>query len=257
MSDIHDNPELMRESAVAVMRALGMEPDPWQIEALAGGYKRLLLNCCRQADKSTTGAVLSLLEAVGNPGTKVLLLSRSFRQSRELFGQVVEYHQRLGSKFLASKTAHELRLANYSRIVCLPCKEETVRGYSNVGPLVIDEAARVPDDLYRAVRPMLATTDGQLILLSTPYGRRGFFYKAWARGGSEWTRIEVPASKVSRIKSESIEEDRQELGESYIRQEYFCSFEAMEGLVYPKFHEQTVQGTVPDSAGGRWFGGAL
>ena len=127
MNDIHDNPELMRESALAVMRALGREPDPWQLEAMVSSHKQLLLNCCRQAGKSTTVAVLSLLEAVGNPGTKVLLLSRSFRQSRELFRQVAEYHQRLGSKFLLSKTAHELCLENYSRIVCLPCREEKAR----------------------------------------------------------------------------------------------------------------------------------
>src|SRR5262249_4943897 len=116
MSDIDANAEWLRQSAVAVMRALGMEPDPWQIDAMAGRHKQLLLNCCRQAGKSTTVAVLSLLEAVSNPGTKVLLLSRSFRQSKELFRQVIEYHQRLGSKFLASKTAQELRLDNYSRI---------------------------------------------------------------------------------------------------------------------------------------------
>jgi hypothetical protein len=160
---------------------------------MVSGHKQLLLNCCRQAGKSTTVAVLSLLEAVGNPGTKVLLLSRSFRQSQELFRQVVEYHERLGSKFLAGKTAHELRLENFSRIVCLPCREETIRGYSNVGLLVIDEASRVPDDLYRAVRPMLAVSNGRIVCLSTPYGKRGFFYHAWARGGDDWHRSEVPA----------------------------------------------------------------
>ena len=98
---------------------------------------------------------------------------------------------------------------------------------------------------------MLATTDGRLICLSTPHGRRGFFYKAWARGGPEWTRIEVPASKISRIKPETIEEDRQELGESYIRQEYFCSFEALEGLVYPDFAKLVGAGK-PDDAQRAW-----
>jgi hypothetical protein len=148
-------------------------------------------------------------------------------------------------------TRHELELENRSQIVSLPCEEGKIRGYSGVTVLVIDEAARVPDDLYKAVRPMLATTNGQLILLSTPYGRRGFFYKAWVRGGSEWTRIEVPASKVSRIKPETIDEDRQELGESYIRQEYFCSFEAMEGLVYPDFARLVAEGK-PDDAKRAW-----
>jgi hypothetical protein len=256
MDSTHISPELLRETAVSIMRSLQMEPDPWQVEVLAGGHKRMLLNCCRQAGKSTTVAVLSLMEAVGNPGTKVLLLSRSFRQARELFSLVADFHERLGSKYLASKTAHELKLANFSRILCLPCKEETVRGYANVGLLVIDEAARVPDDFYRTVRPMLAVSDGRLVCLSTPYGKRGFFYNAWARGGADWHRIEVPADKIARIKPSVLESDRRELGESWYRQEYGCSFEALEGLVYPDFARCVVPGPAPDGTrvGGMDFG---
>ena len=65
--------------------------------------------------------------------------------------------------------------------------------------------ARVPDDLYRAIRPMLATSGGRLICLSTPYGKRGFFYDAWAKGGDDWLRIEIPATQVSRIKPAFLE----------------------------------------------------
>jgi hypothetical protein len=95
MLDNRANPETVRQSAVNVMRMLGMEPDPWQIDVLAGGHKRLLLNCCRQAGKSTAVAVLSLLEALGNQATKVLLLSRTFRQAQELFrtNQAAEHHR--------------------------------------------------------------------------------------------------------------------------------------------------------------------
>jgi hypothetical protein len=82
--------------------------------------------------------------------------------------------------------------------VSLPCKEETIRGYSNISLLIIDEAARVPDDVFRAVSPMLAVSGGRLICLSTPYGKRGFFYDAWARGGADWHRIEIPAQRIAR-----------------------------------------------------------
>src|SRR5437763_5893753 len=123
------------------------------------------------------------------------------------------------------QTAEELQLSNYSRIVCLPCREETIRGYSHVSLLVMDEAARVPDDVYRSVRPMLAVSEGRLVCLSTPYGKRGFFYNAWVKGGADWVRIEVPAEKISRIKPEFLEEERRALGESWYRQEYCCSFE--------------------------------
>jgi hypothetical protein len=169
------------------------------------------------------------------PFTKVLLVSRSLRQSTELFRMVTEFHRRLGSLFLKRKTSEELLLSNHSRIVCLPCKEETIRGYAHVTLLVIDEAARVPDDLYRAVRPMLAVSGGRLICLSTPYGKRGFFHDAWARGGSDWARIEVPADRIKRITLKFLEEELRALGDSWFLQEYCCSFEALEGLVYPDF----------------------
>jgi hypothetical protein len=192
------------------------------------------VNCCRQAGKSTVVAFLSLVEALYNPGTLVLLLSRSLRQSTELFRRVSDFHYRLGNKLLERKNRHEMTLVSGSRIISLPCQPDTVRGFSKVHVLVIDEAARVPDDLYRAVRPMLAVSRGRLICLSTPYGKRGFFYDAWANGGAEWTRIEVPAALVPRITPDFLAQERK-IGESYYCQEYECSFEALEGLVYPDF----------------------
>src|SRR5262245_4193180 len=112
-----------RPYASEVMRNLGLEPDPWQSEVLEAGHPRLLLNCCRQAGKSTVVALLALVEAVCVPGTRVLLLSRSHRQSTELFRIVTGFFRRLKSPLLERQTQHELELVNFSRIVSLPCKE--------------------------------------------------------------------------------------------------------------------------------------
>jgi hypothetical protein len=242
-----------RETALAMMQSLDLDPDPWQLEVLTREDKRLLLNCSRQAGKSTTVAMLSVMEAVGRAGTKVLLLSRSYRQAKELFGLVARILRRVGSRRIKRATADELWLHNFSRIICLPCKEETVRGYSDVGLLVIDEAARVPDDLYLAVRPMLAVSNGRLVCLSTPCGKRGFFWDAWSRGGDDWVRVEVPAGQVPRIRPEFLEQERRVMGEAYFRQEFCCSFEAAEGLVYPDFGKCVVAGEPPP--GGRRVGG--
>jgi hypothetical protein len=227
------------------MRHLGLEPDPWQVEVLDGNQPRLLLNCSRQAGKSTAVAMLGLYQALSVPFTIVLLVSRSHRQSTELYRVLLDFHRRLGSPMLKRRTTEELQLDNFSRVVCLPCREETIRGYSNVSLLIIDEAARVPDDLYRAVRPMLAVSNGRLICLSTPYGKRGFFYEAWAKGGDDWARIEVPAERISRITPEFLAQERRAMGELWFRQEYGCSFEALEGLVYPDFARCVVPGPAP------------
>jgi hypothetical protein len=224
-----------RPTAAQIMQILGLEPDPWQLDVLEGNHKRLLLNCCRQAGKSTVVALLSLLQAMHNPGALILLLSRSLRQSTELFRRVLDFHRRVKFVLLERKTAHELILKTQSRIISLPCADDTIRGFAGVHMLVIDEASRVPDKLYRAVRPMLAVSHGRLVCLSTPHGCRGFFYDAWAHGGPDWHRIQVPGSAVARIGPEFLAEERRCLGDVYFRQEYECSFEAPEGLVYPDF----------------------
>src|SRR5437660_51265 len=108
-----------RPGAVRLMRNLGLEPDPWQVEVLQAGHPRLLLNCCRQAGKSTTVAMLGLAEALFIPATKVLLLSRSHRQSTELFRILTDFHRRIGSPLEQRKTVSELQLSNLSRVVCL------------------------------------------------------------------------------------------------------------------------------------------
>jgi hypothetical protein len=248
-----DRQQILHATARHTMLALGMVPDPWQMDVLTCDDKRLLLNCARQAGKSTTVAVLSLLATVGKAGTKVLLLAPSLRQSRLLFRTAARFLERMGQRFIKNVTIHELNLNNGSQIVCLPCKEQTIRGYADVGLLVIDEAARVPDDLFKAVMPMLAVSNGRMVLLSTPHGRRGFFYDAWAKGGDDWKRIEVNADQVPRITKEELEANRRLMGESWLRQEFYCSFEALEGLVYPDFARCVVK--VNEVPPGRWFGG--
>src|SRR5262245_16126921 len=108
-----------RPPAVEIMQTLGLEPDPWQVDILRGDHPRLLLNCCRQAGKSTVVALLALAEAVFVPATRVLLLSRSARQSSDLLRRLADFHRRLGSPMLVRRTATELELDNYSRIVSL------------------------------------------------------------------------------------------------------------------------------------------
>src|SRR6266576_7299838 len=113
MSDCTD-PAGWRPPAVQLMRNLGLEPDPWQVEVLEAGHRRLLLNCCRQAGKSTAVAVLGLVEALFVPLTKVLLVSRSHRQSTEVFRIVLDLYRQLGSPLPGRQTAEELQLSNFS-----------------------------------------------------------------------------------------------------------------------------------------------
>ena len=104
---------------------------------------------------------------------------------------------------------------------------KALRGFSNVSLLLIDEASRVPDTFYHALRPMTATNaDAAIWLMSTPNGRQGFFYHEWAQGGPIWTRIEAPATQCPRIRPEYLERERGHTPEQFFRQEYLCEFVA-------------------------------
>jgi hypothetical protein len=222
----------LRADPPAVMAAAGMAPDPWQDRVLRSDAARVLLLCSRQAGKSSVSAALALSTALLRPAAPVLLLSPSDRQSAELFRKVVDLYDAAGRPVPAvSRTARRLDLANGSRVLSLPGTERTVRCFSGVALLVIDEAARVDDALYLAVRPMLAVSGGRLVALSTPYGKRGWFHDAW-HGEGEWERVRVTADECPRIPREFLEEERRALGERWFRQEYLCSFEDVIDAVF-------------------------
>jgi hypothetical protein len=209
---------------VLLAQGAGIDPDPWQARVLRSASPRLLLNCSRQSGKSTITSVLAVHTAVYQPNSLVLLLSPSLRQSGEIFRKSMSVYRALGRPVPAeSETALTLRLENGSRIVSLPGTEESVRGYSAVTLLAVDEASRVADSLYYSVRPMLAVSGGRLILLSTPFGKRGFFHQEWTEG-TNWERYEVPASQCPRISPAFLEEERRALGPWWFNQEYECRF---------------------------------
>jgi hypothetical protein len=213
-------------------RALGLEPDGWQEELLRSTSDRVLLNCSRQSGKSTMTAVIALHRALYFPGSLVLCLAPALRQSQELFGKVLGFYRDLGRPVSPQgERKLSLELENGSRIVTLPGSEKTIRGFSGTSLLVLDEAARVEDELYFAVRPMLAVSGGALMMLSTPQGKRGVFYEEWT-GGHGWERYEVPASECPRITEEFLDEERSSLPPFIFRQEYECSFEETEDQVF-------------------------
>lgn len=142
---------------VLLMQQAGIEPDPWQAGVLRSTSPRLLLNCCRQSGKSTTTAGLALHTAIYEPESLTLLLSPGERQSKELLRKVFDVYRAMDRPVPSdAENKLELELTNGSRIVALPGTEGTIRGYSGARLLVVDEASRVPDALYRAIRPMLA-----------------------------------------------------------------------------------------------------
>jgi hypothetical protein len=219
---------------VVFARELGIEPDPWQRELLRSSSGRVLLNCSRQSGKSTVSAILALHRALYHPGSLVLILAPSERQAKETFGKVARFYRELHEAPVPeSDRKLGMLLGNSSRVEALPGSERTVRGFSGVDLLILDEAARVDDALFYAIKPMLAVGGGALLMLSTPWGRRGVFFEEWTRRpGTGWERFEIKASECPRISFEFLEEERRSLPARVFRQEYECSFEDVEDQIF-------------------------
>ncbi len=222
---------------------LGLAPDRWQEDLLRSSASRVLLNCSRQSGKSTISAIVALHRALYHPGSLVLCLAPALRQSQELFGKVAGFYRDLGRPVPPQgERKLSLELENGSRIVTLPGSEKTIRGFSGASLLLVDEAARVEDGLYYAVRPMLAVSGGSLMMMSTPFGKRGVFFEEWT-GGGDWERYEVSASECPRIPAGFLEEERRTLPRRVYRQEYENSFEETEDQV---FSHEDVQAAISD-----------
>lgn len=200
------------------------DPDPWQVQALESTAQRLSFNVARQLGKSSVAATLGTHRALTVPGSLVLLVSPSLRQSGELFRKVLDCYRAAAHPIPSdSETKLTLELSNGSRIVSLPGKEGTIRGYSGVSLLLLDEASRCPDELYFSTRPMLAVSGGRLVTLSTPFGARGWWWREWTEGEG-WERYLARASECDRIDPAFLESERRALGPLWFASEYECQF---------------------------------
>jgi len=222
---------------------LGFEPDEEQARALRGGKRGIVL-CSRQWGKSTVMAVKAVHRAISVPGSLILLLSPCLRQSGEFLRKAEEFVSLLGIKVRSDgNNRRSILFPNGSRIVGLPQNEAKVRGFSKVSLLLIEEAARVHDVLYRAMRPTLAVGNGDIWLMSTPNGKTGFFHEEWTHGGDQWVRIRVTALDCPRIDPAFLAEEKAASSDAMFRQEYLCEFVEREGAV---FSQDSIEAALQD-----------
>ena len=229
---------------VVFAKRAGIEPDSWQQAVLRSTARQQILCCSRQSGKSTVSAIVTLHEALFTPESLVLLLAPVGRQSKELLGKVRQVYADVpGDLGAEADTQITLELANGSRIVVIPAKEANIRGFSAVSLLVVDEAGWVPDAVYQSIRPMLAVSQGRIVLLSTPNGKRGHFHHEWTEGGADWHRTKITANMCPRISPEWLARERLKIPASIFDAEYMCHFGETEDAV---FHYQDIRDALTD-----------
>ena len=213
-----------------VGKGLMVNPDPWQrelqVEVLTH-EQNAICDCSRQSGKTEVAA--SLGYAIGCLGEFAMIVSPSDRQSLEHMAVVQEHHNRLKvGQMQADPTKHEMTFANGGRILALPNSPSKIRGFRKVRLLIIEEAAFVPDEVYNAIRPVLAVGGGQTLLISTPNGQQGFFYEEWLKSNwckhrISWRDVGNHADGRMRLTPEWIEAERKKPGVNVIQEYLDCA----------------------------------
>ena len=180
-----------------------MELDNWQKEVL-----KIDTNLCicsgRQSGKSTVISIKAGESAVKSKKT-IMIIASVERQALLLFEKVLSYIYKNHKSFIKRgkdrPTKHTLKLTNGSIIHCLPTGESGygIRGFT-IDELYADEAHFIPEDVWAAVTPMLATTGGTINLLSTPFGATGYFYRCFH--DPKFTAIHVNTEEVAEMREE-------------------------------------------------------
>ena len=227
---------------------LSFVPAAYQLEMLTSTEQFVIVNCCRQAGKTTAAALIALYTALIKPGAHVLVFAAKQDQSAEFLVRMRQLMARMPvSPEVRDNSKIAISFVNGSRVVCYPSRVPeggTIRGPSP--DLVIhDEAAFAPEALFRATSPMVARSRGRIFYLSTPNGpstkdRPNFFHDRWvdAQHDRTWRRIEAPWQSLppGAISGEHIAHERKVLG-TLFPQEYECQFlQPGVGLCYHAFN---------------------
>lgn len=217
--------KMLREDAdVFASAVLNFEPFDYQTKILRDESKRIVACLGRQTGKTTTIAAKALHFALSNPDTTTLIVSPSLRQSMIMFGRIESfiYRSKILTRSIVRKTRTIIQFSNGAMIVALPCSEHLLRGYT-AHLVICDEAAFMPEEVISNVLfPMLATTGGTLILLSTPWGRDNLFHRAFV--DPAWSVHRVKSSECPLIPSEFLEEQRRMMTSEQYAIEYEAEF---------------------------------
>lgn len=230
LPEIHPDPETF------VRLQLGLDPDPKQAWILNHRHERLLVNCSRQWGKSTIAAAAALHRALMQPESTVVVLCPVLRQSAIFIGLVRRFVAKLGIRPRGDgENRPSILLSNGSRIVGLPGRSgDSIRGFSGIVMLIVDEAARLSDSVFFSAYPMVSKSGADIWALSTPVGKKGFFYNYWTHGGPEWHRLSAPATECPRIPAAELERARRTMGDDWVRQEYLCEFIDVDGAIFSR-----------------------
>jgi hypothetical protein len=192
--------------------------------------------CTRRAGKSRTVATRVLARCLTEPRYSVLVFSPTEDQSKEFLSYVAQMNDDLGCPVpLIRQSLSELAWSNGSRV---KAKADSPRGSRGFTPnmIVVDEGAQVSDELYLSIKPMMVLGQSEMMVLSTPFGKHGWFFDIWddPKKLQKWETFKVTAYDCPRIDPAVLEEHRLTMPARWFNQEYLVEFNDAVDAVFGK-----------------------
>lgn len=217
----------------------------YQQEALENieNNKYSVLLWSRQTGKSFLLSYFAIKRCIQLNNHKVLVISPSERQSKEFMDKVrlhisglkltkIDFFEDAISNIL------EARFPNGSRIIAVPSKPETVRGFT--GDVIMDEASFFErgHEVYQAVFPTITRRkEFKLVAISTPRSKKDIFYFLWetAKDDPLWYRMKLTIydAVAKGLKIDPEELKRGIKNERAWKTEYLCEFMDEEEVLLP------------------------
>jgi len=201
--------------------------DNWQ-QKIYDYNGNITIRSGRQVGKSFIISLKVVKFALENPGTTTLIIAASQRQSSLLFEKVKFEIQERNVKLAEEPTLTRVVLDNGSRIYSLPAGRSGyfIRGFS-LDLVVADEAAYISEVCWNAIVPMIAVSRkarglGFIILLSTPFGKGGYFYNSFF--DPEFLQVHVSSENCERIPKDFLKKERVRMSKQEYAQEYLGEF---------------------------------
>jgi hypothetical protein len=208
---------------------LNIKLDKWQEEILKA-EGNICLRSGRQVGKSTIISILAGNYAANNGCKTIMIVAAVERQAYLLFEKVLFYMEQAYPKLIKKKkdkpTKSRIRLINGSVIYCLPTgiTGYGIRGFT-IDLLIADEAAFIPDAVFSAITPSIATRVKQgarIVLLSTPFGRKGYFAKTF--NDPTFTNFHISSEECERISRDFLRAEKERMTKRQYAQEYLGEF---------------------------------
>ncbi len=200
--------------------------DQWQKEVMES-EGNIVVRSGRQVGKSTVISQKAGEYAITHKDKTILVVAAVERQALLLFEKILSYiydnYKSYIKKGKDRPTKHKICLNNGCVIHCLPTGMSGygIRGFT-VDLLIADEAAFIPEDVWTAVTPMLAITRGDIILLSTPFGKGGYFYRCFS--DKNFKHFHVSSEDCPRKNQEFLDRERERMTKVQYAQEYLGEF---------------------------------